>query len=147
MMKRVAVYRRRGSYLMAADCHTKDGFWLTVAPYRKLPGDVNAGELGSAVREMLPFSRSGIPTPSWKDDSDMQELLDAAGVKSYSTFMKGALLVKVRVEDEWATMIPMLNRGGREGFEHLNPSSGPHARVDDPEELGRKLLDAFELAE
>ena len=147
MERRGVVYRRRGKLLIAADSRTVDGAWITFPPYRQLDADASPADVGRALAESIQLSRWDVPHPHRSDRSRLQALLDAAGVRSYSTFMKGALVVEVSVEGECAELVPLLNRGGRGGFDYPVPPSGPRARVDDHVELGKKVYEALELAE
>ncbi len=145
-MKRCAVYRRRGKLLVAPGSRTVDGFWLTHAPYTSLDVEVSEVELGEVVVGAISLSARDIPTPDWKNGNPVMEaLLDAAGVKSHSTFMKGAELVEVEVEEEWARLIPMINKGGRGGFGYPADTTVIHARMDHAAELGRKVFEALNM--
>lgn len=141
------MYLRRSQFLVATSSRTENGFWITIPPYSKLPEDVSPRELGAAVDAALRRSESGIPSLPKNDKSIRKALLDAAGVKSYSDFVDGCLLVHVVLRNQRLTLTPMLNRGAREGFNYPNESSDLNVTPGDPGVLGEKIIEAMKLAE
>lgn len=109
------VYRRGGQYFVTALSLTRDGFGLEDGPVQIVgPGD--AMELADAVRAALGRSRSGIPTPkNWS--SHPNRVVQAAGLKRFNAFAKGAALVSVDEEEPGKfRILPSRNGGSKEGF-------------------------------
>ena len=152
-MIRVVVVDARGERIVVQSySRTVDGLNVLNGWFKRLPVDVDAGTLGAAVREAL--DRTGDRHPR-ADREQRQAMLQALqsemGVRSYSTYLKGARSVTVTVADPGTviTVTPMVN-GGTSG-----PTKGftfnveaevtiPNAATD--EELGRAVTQAFAVA-
>lgn len=78
-------------------------------PVTKLADDVDAETLGETVLQALSFSHHHAPWPTdWKNLTAALYL--AAGVKSESTFMKGAKAVRIDLEAGDLTVIPTTSK-------------------------------------
>jgi hypothetical protein len=109
------IYRRGDQYFVTASSQTRDGFGLEEGPVEIFAaGDGEA--LANAVRGALGRSRSGIPTPkNWS--SHPNRVVQAAGLKRFNAFAKGAALVSVDEEEPGKfRILPSRNGGSKEGF-------------------------------
>jgi hypothetical protein len=105
---------------MGAESLTVDGLWILSPPFRRLDADAARTEIGKAV-------------------------LEVAGIKSWSTLVKGAVLVDVSIEEEWATLAPTRNLGAR-GLRGPGHRDRAAHSIDDADALGEQVLQALDLA-
>lgn len=119
------------------------GLWMSHSPYVSLPAETPYRQLADAVRVAL--SQSGtIPDINFRDTPvPPSPVLEAAGVKSWSTFHKGAKLISLSADSERITLTPNRNEGPREGFNPMAAAelSIPATATDD--ELGAAIERAF----
>ena len=114
MPKRCAsVYRRKGKLLIASASQTpgRHGLWIEAGPHLMAEVDDPRPEIGEKVREALAASRRDEPYPD-DPESIQVPLLQLAGVKSWSTFMRGASQCFVEQEDDGVRFIPSHRDGG-----------------------------------
>lgn len=117
-MKLANIFQRAGAFLIHPSSRTTDGVWILESPCVRLRIDVSDETLGQTVLAQLKASRTGVPHPTdWK--SVARPLLDAAEVRSWSTFTKGTLSVKVMADGDIVQVTPTANLGARGGFEEL----------------------------
>jgi hypothetical protein len=145
-MTRICEVHRRGTViLVTAMSRTVDGFWVVTPPHRRLDASSSAGEVGEAVAEALAGSQDGVPNPPVRGGPlPIQPLLDLAGVKSWSTFVKGTVLARVEQERRSITITPLRNLGARDGFAELDDPLT--LRPGDTVELGSQVLAALDKA-
>ena len=143
MRRRAAMlYARRGQAFVNAESQTVDGFWVGSGPC--LVEDLDAPDrISERVLEALAASRLGVPTPSPSEALDT-ELLQQAGVKSFSAFMNGARAVRITASEQGITVTPMRNGGSRRGF-LFKQSEAVFAQAGD--ELASALVAALDAAE
>ena len=114
-MKRATVYFRKKMYLVSPSSKTTDGVWLLVEPCIAVPEASSNEELERAIRVSLDRSRTDIPHPRiW--ERRREPLLELAGVKSWSTFSKGASCLDVEDEGYRIVLVPTKNLGSTKGF-------------------------------
>ena len=144
-MKTAVVYQRRKDLLIDGMSQTTAGVWISAGRWQRLTLDADDEALGKAVRLALGDSRSGVPHPAREDfPALLQPLLDAAGVKSYNTFEKGAKSVDVAQDDAGVfTVSPTENRGSAGGFV---PQAGETVRGVNDAELGRAIHRALSMS-
>jgi hypothetical protein len=132
------IYRRGDRYFVTTSSQTRDGFGLEEGPVEIVAaGDGDA--LANAVRAALGRSRSGIPTPKdWS--SRPNRVVEAAGLKRFNAFAKGAALVTIDDQDASGRLriLPSRNGGPKEGFVGLEDQA---MEVGDPD-----LASAIETA-
>jgi hypothetical protein len=115
VMQCVSVYERRGQFVIVPEVRTTSGIWTASSPVLTCPTTVEAEGLGAAVRKALAGSTEGAPHPrEWK--SVQAPLLDAAGVRSWATFVRGTESCSVAVNEDGMTVLPMKNGGSEGGF-------------------------------
>lgn len=119
-LKSARVYLRRGYYLVHPLASSSGGApTLFISPVAKLAEGADAAELGEAVSQALKASRHNEPWPTnWKGVA--QALFDAAGVKTESSFMKGAKGVRIDLGDNALEFIPSTSK--------IYPNAGAAAR-------------------
>jgi hypothetical protein len=114
-MKMATVYLRRGRIFVHASSRTTEGVWISSEPYETLAITCSDEELGAIAKVALENSRGGVPHPrDWK--TLLEKFLQQAGVKSWSTFVKGATCADIKDNGEHITVTPMKNLGPKEGF-------------------------------
>jgi hypothetical protein len=102
--------------------------------------------VGTAVAAALNASGSGVDNPPPTGPLPIQPLLEVAGVKSWATFVRGAQMVVVRLDDVEVFVEPNENRGGREGFVVRPDMEVFSAPVGDAEQVGKAVLDGLTVA-
>jgi hypothetical protein len=93
-------------------------------------------ELGRAIEQALARSQEGVPTPP-PDARIDKPLLAAAGVRSWTTFMKLSKHVSVVSDGSLLKVTPYRNLGSKEGFEPEPDIAVPSA--NSASALGRSL--------
>jgi hypothetical protein len=143
-MKLATVYRRSGKYLLNSSSQATSGVWIGKV-FRVLPTSASDESLGRDVLAALQLSRTGIAHPDPKDWAAIQQpLLDAAGVRRWSQFVKGSDMVTVRLGDGVIEVTPERRVAGEEGLEEVPEKM---MRIDDgvsPEELGKLVKQALD---
>lgn len=113
-MRSANVYSRKGTFFVHASLRTTAGVWMDGAPSFAVEHASDDSSLGEAILAALAGSRQGVPHPNnWKEVQ--RALLELAGVKSWSTFTKGATHVAVQEGASGVTLTPTTNVG--DGFE------------------------------
>jgi hypothetical protein len=136
-VKRATVYRRKSKFLVHASCRTTAGVWILTPPCIALEQDCEDLILGQAVRTALGCSREGVPHPvAWA--GLLTPLLDAAGVKSWSTFARSASCAEIEETDATIAIVPTRNLGADEGF-RAEPDRAMEVEVDAVAVLGERV--------
>ncbi len=145
-MQRISLYQFRDRWIISIFDQTDMGVWkmkqafLAEEPYERKA-------LGLQLLEALAKSVQGIPHPDpyANPNPHTDPALEQSGVKSRSTFMKTAKLVKVVRTGKDLTIEAWKNCGPRGGFE---PFDAPKHIVsaDDPEAIGAAVHQAMEEA-
>lgn len=123
---------------------TTDGVWILSPPVLVVEKN-NLNHVGRAVKQCLMESRDGVPHPKVFTGS-FEPVLTLAGVKSYSTFVKSAKCMLIKMSgSEIVTFVPTRNEGARGGFSHL-PNTIEANLVSD-ESLGAEAIAALSYSE
>jgi hypothetical protein len=145
MTQRSNVYRRGKFFFVVTAAETKDGLWVSAEPCFKLPVDATPAELGALVTESLDKSRTGVRAPSFKDGAHLRPVLEVSGLKSWSTFAKGASLVLVHRDGDVVSAAPQQNQGSG-GFAPLAGGDPLTVTGGGPDEVGGLVGRAFDAA-
>jgi hypothetical protein len=95
---------------------TTAGLWIASPPFLSSTDD--ASPIGECVARSLTASTEGIPHPTeW--NNLFRPILELAGVKSWNSFVKGALLVGIESDSDQITLTPHRTLGARDGFEPI----------------------------
>jgi hypothetical protein len=115
MRKSASVYQRKGRIFVHAESETTAGVWILDGSCKSLLGQDDPVAVGTVVAQALESSRTGIAHPSsWGGLFD--PVLREAGVRTWSTFVKGAQCLSVSRDDHGLNVVPMRNGGSSEGF-------------------------------
>jgi hypothetical protein len=115
MKKLAAIYGRKGRLFVTASHKTKAGFWIDDEHVACL-SQPSHDELGRAIEQALDLSQEGVSTPQ-PDARIDKPLLTAAGVGSWTTFMKLSKHVSVSSDGSLLKVTTSRNLGSKEGFE------------------------------
>jgi hypothetical protein len=107
---------RRDRLIVSAIALAPSGFHETQDWVRELPAGVDAEALGAAVDEALRRSGEGHIEP---EGETFAAQLKAAGVKSWSQYVRGLTSVRVDREGEKVELLPFRNLGARQGLHEL----------------------------
>jgi hypothetical protein len=138
----VSAYRVGPKLVICAMSVTTTGLLVDDGPRYSPPAD-DPLAVGRAVLRALGDVRTRAPHPK-PAESLMQPTLDAAGV-SLRRFRKEALYVGMELAGDRLVFTPTRNLGAKGGFEWC-PAEQLLAAADDPEAVGRTLLEAFTRA-
>lgn len=144
--KAAAAYRRRGKIIVGRVDVTRDGIPFGPVDPVVLSGDAEGATLGRAVLDAIGRARSGVePLSQAEWGHGLRHLLDAAGVSSWRTFVRGA-----RSVDIWSTpgrveLDPLINLGPRSGFGGKAAGSIAVGSAD-ADRVGEALRRALDLA-
>ncbi|MDH2240278.1 hypothetical protein N5K27_28695 [Pigmentiphaga sp. GD03639] len=143
-MKAATIYERKDKLYFHSSSKTTAGVWVITAPVLAVDKE-NTGEVGRALRECLAASREGVSHP--KSFTDLfHPVLELAGVKSFSTFVKSAKCIEVETSDDvTVTLIPTRNDGVDDGFAPLPYKT--EATLSSDEALGSVVSAALAMAE
>jgi len=140
-MKLASAFLRKGNIFIQGSSQTTTGVWITSGPVHIFNQEANTQEIGDAIIDLLKCSIQGIPHPKQTEWKNIQApMLNAAGVKTWSTFAKGTKAVGMVYEGETVTMAPSFEYETQGGTSYKETnikcsfSSG---------ELGETLLKAF----
>jgi len=140
-MKRAISYLRGNRVFTHASSKTTSGVWV-LEPPASVAEVSDQKLLGQQVMQALDASRAGIPHPtSWRGIFD--PILQLAGVKSWSTFVKSARCVEIELEAERLAYLATENLGAEGGFNTIERMEVISA-LTDTQALGANLLAAFE---
>ncbi|WP_428262367.1 hypothetical protein [Haliangium sp.] len=133
-MKSANLDRRKQQWIIATCSQTTDGVWLHDGEYTVLPAESAPATVAEALQAALARTRIGIPHPQdWT--GHVKPLLDAAGVKTWSAYVRDTRAISVEQADDDIVLTPTVNRGAREGFGFLSeqaihvPSTATHAEI------------------
>ena len=132
------MYVRRGSIYLTAKLQTEAGLWLQDGPCTRLPSDTSDDSLGRAVLERLAHSGQIIPHPTeWGSPDEDNSILEAANIKRWNTFRKGARYVAIGLYGDEFILSPTENEG-KDGFGYLPDELRLPATIS-PAELGQAV--------
>lgn len=122
--KTAGIYQRKDALYIRASVRTEDFLWIEDGPCTKLDETVPPSEVGDALLEALSRSGRVVPHPTeWKSGDEDNPILQAAGIKRWSTFRKGSRCLSISLREE-LSLIPTVNEGSQ-GFGHL-PDDAVH---------------------
>lgn len=146
-MKSAAIYERRGKLILYPYSQTSAGVWIGADPVVVFDIDVSTARLGALVRDVLSRSKGPVRHPGPTEWAALDKpLLNAAGVRSWGAFVRGALLSNVRSDGRTVEFFPHENRGPRDGFQPMGLASIVVEAVVSDEELGAAALTALDSA-
>ena len=107
---------RRDRLIVSAIALAPSGFHETQDWVRELPAGVDVETLGAAVEEALRRSSEGHQE---HEGERFAAQLKAAGVKSWSQYVRRLASVRVKRQGEAVEVLPFRNRGARQGLHEL----------------------------
>jgi hypothetical protein len=125
---------------------TVNGVGIASPPFEVLTVGSSPEALGTAVVAALGESRTEVAHPT-DFPAIARPLYEAAGVKSWSTFVKGSSMCTVEVDGSTLRIEPWENQGAREGFEPILENRLALPASSSIESLGLAVLDALKIAE
>ena len=142
-MKQAMLYRRGDELFVHASSETTDGVWILSEPCLKLGITASNADIGRVLKEALQGSRTKVPHPKvWTNL--FEPILKYAGVRSWSSFRRGATSSIITEADSAITVIPTTS-GQDDSFQprksHAVTLFGPS---DD--ELGRVARQVLDLS-
>ncbi|PWK83751.1 hypothetical protein C8D88_110207 [Lentzea atacamensis] len=127
-----------------AQARTGTGLWISWPPFTKVPLDAPAEDIGALVLSALDKTTYDVPAPNFRTDPmPITPVLALAGVKTWGAFVKGTELVGAELDDGRLSLVPMVNRGSRRGFDHPDAEQIVRAAEFDPATIGQLLKDLF----
>lgn len=112
----VAVYKRKDCLYLRSESRTSVGIIIETGYPIVEPHDAPPERLGKDILKLLKQSEWNIPHPADPNEGSVTKpLLEAAGVKSWSTFQKGALYCGIISDKSELKFRPYENKG-RGGF-------------------------------
>jgi len=127
---------RRDRLIVSAIALAPSGFHETQDWVRELPAGVDAETLGAAVEEALRRSSEGHQE---HEGERFAPQLKAAGVKSWSQYVRGLTSVRVKRQGEKVEVLPFRNLGARQGLHEL-PEEIETLTQPDPAALGSAVV-------
>jgi hypothetical protein len=146
-MKMATAYQRGAIFVIHALSRTTDGVWIATQPFIRLPEDCSSDELSGAVQAALDRSKDRVRHPDqdqWK--KVLEPLLNAAGVKSWRTFVRGSTSVEIESDATGLALIPTNNLRGREGYEAIDTERITVPLNATSDTIGLRLREAFSRA-
>lgn len=141
-MRSATVNERDGVLFICPSSLTVDGIWIDTGPLFKIEPGSSKHAIGEAILTALDASRVSVPQPSdWS--SVTQPLLQAAGVKSWSTFMKRAKAVILRQDEIGLSLIPHKNLGPKEGFQAILENIATLRFPSSAQSIGNAVIDSL----
>lgn len=142
----VSVYRRSEKIIITPSSQTTDGVWTQVEPSSLVESMDDELHIGKVLIDALGLSQQGFPHPT--DWSKVPEpTLDAAGIGSWRTFMRGSISCTVDRVEGRIGFKPHRNLGVKEGYEPIPSRNFQLVDGSQPNEIGAALLRALELCE
>lgn len=145
-MKRATAYQRDASILVHPSSRTSDGVWILSEPCVRLSSDCDDAELGEVILSALGVSRLSLPHPTdWR--GILEPLLKCAGLKTWKSFVRGAVCVEVEERGEQLEFWSTRNLGSDQGFEVDESKRTAVTLPASPVAIGAALRDALASAE
>jgi len=146
MAKSAAAYKRKSGFLFHSDSETTDGVWIASPPFISLDDKTSVIELGETILKVISSSKTNVEHPTdWK--SINKNLFDLAGVKSLSSFMNRIQCCTIEELDGIISVIPNRNLGAKEGFVPINEKKIMLKSISNLEDIGKALLNGFDLCD
>ena len=149
-MKRAAaaLYKRREMLIVEPTSTTTAGVGIGTAPIETFPDEISSELLGEAVLRALEAARTGVPHPGPDEWAAIAKpLYEAAGVKSWGAFVKGAVYCHVTRDDANLYIEPSRNLGARGGFQPIPGQDGIEIpALSSAEEIGNAVREALSIS-
>lgn len=144
-MSDAQIYLRDGRlFIFASSCSTS-GFLFASGALQTLDANKDSKLIGHAVLAALAESHSDMPAP--KDPKSITKpLLKASGVKSWTSFAKGAKYISVSCDDDGWHFTPTQNLGVKDGFEDLEQKEIHIKRKMTDRQIGEAVIRALEIS-
>jgi hypothetical protein len=143
-MRLAMVYERKGNVLVHATSQTDQGVWVIDGTCVKVPVSDTDSAIGVVVLHALEESKT-VPHPKmWRKDL-FDPVLQAAGVKSWETFVRFTKGVEVEMDGSRVTLLPLRNMGAEEGFVPIE-NIRRVVETPDPAVLGSAVKDMLAKA-
>lgn len=146
-MKFAVLYKRRGQLLFGAQNRTTAGVLIGADELIVIDAAVDAFALGAGLCQALNKSRSPVPHPpptEWPMIT--ASFLRGAGVKSWGTFVRDALLATVESDGSTIRFQPHENRGARDAFQPMGLRMVTICATASDEEVGLAAIRALDIA-
>lgn len=141
-MRELEIIRRADGYVLIPHGTSAGGTIYAVPPVTRLGAKADAREVGEAVLEVMEAAVGGLPEPGrWGADA----ALAATGFRSWAELARRARKAIVCEEEEGLAVLPMKNLG-RGGWTPLDDAPPLEVPGGDAEEIGRRVLEALDLA-
>jgi hypothetical protein len=146
MMKAAVAYKKANAFYLHSSSKTTAGVWIATDPFLKVELDSPPSAKGEALITALNASQEATPHPTnWT--GLIAPLLELAGVKSWSTFMKHAKCLNVEVEEKRLMLVPNRNLGSKEGFEPVPEMAVELPFPSSPDRVGLAFEEAMARCE
>jgi hypothetical protein len=141
----VGLFLRDGALFLQPYYRTTAGVLIGGEPVERLELPSTDQELGQALRTALDHTRQKVPHPTdW--DKLPNPLYEAAGVKSWPSFIKRTRSCEVTDDGRILRITPMRNAGSRDGFQFLEDLSIELRSDASTMEIGRSIRMAMDRA-
>lgn len=114
-MKGCAVFKRHDGWYFHGLTTTTKGVLIATAPYRRVDVE-SAFDLGRICLDSMEAVPDSVPHPT-DFEALFRPMLDLAGVKSWSQFMRGVPYVDVVASEDKLRVSPTRNAGPRRGYD------------------------------
>lgn len=145
-MKAATAYKKANRVYLHASSKTSAGVWVASHPFIQVESSAPPAIMGQSLMEALNGSQDGVPHPT-KWSELIAPLLEQAGVKSWTTFMRKAQCVNLETTVDGLKFIPTRNLGTSEGFEPMLDKVIELPPSTTLEQIGVDLEEAFTLCQ
>lgn len=147
MRKATVVYERGGTLLVRARSKTTAGLTIEDGPCVTVPLTAAPEDLGRAVLVAVHSSRFGVPHPEQNAWPSLQKpVLEAAKVRSWSTFGRSARCVGVELDDQFY-FTPTRHLGNKGAFTDIEDRVVHSPATSTPADVGKAVVAALALSE
>jgi hypothetical protein len=143
LMKTAHIYDYKGDWYFRPYAQTTAGVWIGMASVVKLHDTMPRSDAGRAALVALNESKESIPHPADWGNLDDDPLLQAAGVKSWTIFMRSAKCVTLDENNGRLKLMPQNNLGPKEGYVPIPKEAIELPLNSPPQHIGIALEDAL----
>lgn len=141
-MTGAVAYKRHDDLFLHSSSRTTAGVWIASSPFIKVESDSTLFSKGEALIKILNASQENVPHPTnWS--GLIGPLLELAGVKTWSTFMKKARCLNLEADSGQLKIIPNRNLGPKSGFEPNQANSIELPFSSSTDQIGAALEEGF----
>jgi hypothetical protein len=138
--------KRKDAWYFHSDSRTTDGVWVATEPFLKLAPDASPASIGKTVLSVLEASQTDVPHPKdW--NAVYYPIPEMAGVKSWTTFMKGSMLLTIEADGGVLVITPTKNLGPKEGHVPFENRVLRLPEISAPDVIGAAIQDAIAQCE